>query len=100
MNKKILFSILLISVLILPFTALAKDLETMVKDAADAVEKIGVYLVVVGWIIAGILYLTSGGSPEKMGTAKKAITAAVIGTVLIAVAKLGFDAIKKLLKIE
>jgi hypothetical protein len=33
-------------------------------------------------IIAGILYLTSAGSPEKINTAKKAITYAIVGLVI------------------
>ena len=30
-------------------------------------------------IVAGILYLTSAGSPEKVGTAKKALVYAIAG---------------------
>ena len=33
-------------------------------------------------IVAGILYLTSAGSPEKIGTAKKALTYAIAGIVI------------------
>ena len=33
-------------------------------------------------IVAGILYLTSAGSPERMGTAKKALFYAIIGIVI------------------
>jgi len=45
-------------------------------------------------IIAGILYLTSAGSPEKIGTAKKALTYAIIG-IVIAIAASGIvDIIK------
>lgn len=33
-------------------------------------------------VIAGIFYLTSAGSPEKMETAKKALTYAIIGMVV------------------
>ena len=33
-------------------------------------------------IVAGILYLTSAGNPERMGTAKKALVYAIIGIVI------------------
>ena len=33
-------------------------------------------------IVAGILYLTSAGSPERMGTAKKALFYAIAGIVI------------------
>ncbi len=88
-GKKIFFSILS-AVLVLPAAALADGTATGVGDMAgkvkDASMKVGVPLIVVGWVVAGILYLTSAGSPERTGTAKKAIVAAVIGTVLIALA--------------
>lgn len=84
MNKKILFLILL-AVLFVPFAvnAQATSMIIMIQRAATT---IGAALVVVGWIIAGVLYLTSAGSPEKTGTAKKALIAAVIGTVLVLIA--------------
>ena len=34
------------------------------------------------FIVAGILYLTSAGSPERITTAKKALIAAIIGIVI------------------
>ena len=45
---------------------------------------------------SGILYLTSGGSTEKMGTAKKAVIAAIIGTLVIVLAPAAFDIIFQL----
>ena len=33
-------------------------------------------------IVAGILYLTSAGSPERIGTAKKALIYAIVGIVI------------------
>ncbi len=46
---------------------------------------IGGGVVVIGWIVAGILYLTAAGGP-RMEVAKKAIIACVIGTMLIIIA--------------
>lgn len=96
MNKKILFLILLAVVLVLPFHVYAKELTEMVVAVKSAAITIGTTLVVVGWVIAGILYLTAVGSPEKMGTAKKALIAAIIGTVLVVIANSGVDVIKGL----
>ena len=81
MNKKILFLILLAVVLVLPIETHAQQPNTfcnMVKSVKDVSYNIGITLVVVGWVIAGILWLTSAGNPEKTGIAKKAILAAVI----------------------
>jgi uncharacterized membrane protein YGL010W len=84
MNKKIASFIATAGVLLLPLVSLAA---TEAPKIAQAVQKaavgVGVPLVIVGWLIAGILYLTSAGSPEKTGTAKKALIAAVVGTVLV-----------------
>lgn len=93
MNKKILNSgLLVISVLavsVLPLIVLAAGgatLKTMAAAVQSAAIDIATPIVIVGWIVAGILYLTAAGSPEKMGTAKKAMVACVIGTVLVVLA--------------
>lgn len=97
MNKKILFLILL-GVLVLPFTVSAiNDAGTIANNVKILVVTIGTAIVVIGWVIAGILYLTSAGAPEKTGTAKKAMIACVIGTILVVIATLGYDAIKGIL---
>lgn len=90
MNKKILSSALLSSVFTaaLPFIVSAQGggPDTWFAAAEAAFTKIGASIVVIGWTIAGILWLVSAGSPEKIGTAKKAIVACVIGTLLIIIA--------------
>lgn len=97
MNKKTLFLVLLsiivsISIIPLAITQAAcstpganqqlNNIATNVKNAAIAV---GSILTVIGFVVAGIMWLVSGGSPEKTGTAKKALIAAVIGASLIAI---------------
>ena len=86
MNKKILFLILLAIILVLPIITYAAagvgDIGSALKKAAISV---GFPLIIVGWIIAGILYLTSAGGPQ-MQTAKNALIACVIGTLLVAIA--------------
>ena len=97
MNKKTLFLILL-GVLILPSVVLAAD-STIPSEASTIADNvkgltvtIGMSIVVIGWVIAGILYLTAGGG-ERLAVAKKALIAAVIGTVLVAIAVGGYPII-------
>lgn len=95
MNKKTLFLILLLAVLVLPITANAleaKDIAIKVKNAAL---QVGIPLVIVGWVIAGIIYLTSAGG-ARLELGKKAIFAAVLGTVLVILAASACDFINTL----
>jgi hypothetical protein len=86
MNKKTLFLILFAVVLIFPFVACASQINDTVKALYDTAIAVGGSLAVIGWVIAGGMYLLAAGSPEKIGTAKKALVAAVIGTVLVILA--------------
>ena len=93
-----MFIIALVSATILPIAALAVNTPTVMLDKTeDLVVSIGAAIVVIGWVVAGILYLMSRGDPSKLGTAKSALVAAIIGTVLVIIAKLGYDAIQSLL---
>ncbi len=88
MNKKVLFLILL-GVLVLPVTVLGEAATTLsgITDAVKTtLQTVGASIVFIGWIVAGILWLLSAGNPEKTGTAKKAIVACTIGTVLVILA--------------
>lgn len=85
-NKKILFFLLVSAIFIIPNISLAQSVPGMVILIKNAFLTVGSTIIVIGWIIAGILYLTSAGSPEKTGIAKKALFACVIGTVLIILA--------------
>lgn len=99
MNKKILFLILLTSILFLPSVIFAvNELTTTIGGVSTALVLIGTMMVAIGWVIAGILYLTSAGSPEKTGIAKKALIAAVIGTILVIFAQYGYVNIKAILE--
>lgn len=97
MNKKILYLVLLDIVLILPFTANGATACGMINNIQKAMVQIGITIVVIGWVIAGLLWLLSGGSPDKTGTAKKATIAAIIGTAIIALSTLAYDVILDLL---
>lgn len=87
MNKKILFSISFLLASSLPVVALAQagGLDPIFTKIKDAFVTIGGLIVVIGWVIAGILYLTSVGG-ERLVVAKKALIACVIGTALIVLA--------------
>lgn len=87
MNKKILF-LTLISALSLPlFASAACDLcVTIVQSIENVALLVGGGVVVVMWIVAGILFLTAAGAPEKLGAAKKGVLYAIIGTALVIVA--------------
>jgi hypothetical protein len=85
MDKKTLL-LILFSALLLPTLAQAATLIGIIGKITAAVVPIGTPLVVVGFIIAGFLYISAAASPERMSLAKKALIAAVIGTILIILA--------------
>jgi hypothetical protein len=97
-NKKILGLILLAVLIIMPAVALGiDDPETIATTVSDLAVTFGVAIVVIGWVVAGILYLMAAGDPGKIKTAKTAMIAAIIGTVLVVIAKAGYPAIKSLI---
>ncbi|MEK7080591.1 MAG: hypothetical protein AAB925_02030, partial [Patescibacteria group bacterium] len=72
MNKKTLF--LILAIIFFPIATFAINTpEQMAVGVQDLVFIIGICIVVIGWTIAGIMYLTSMGSPEKTLTARKAM---------------------------
>ena len=86
MNKKILF-LTLLAVLSLPVIASAQDLGSMAGSVANVALEVGTAIVVIGWVITGILFLTAAGDPGKIGTAKMALFASIAGTIIIIIAK-------------
>lgn len=87
MKKYLFLSLIFIGVLVLPSTILAADVVSMVNTLADVVYKIGVAVVVIGWVISGILFLTAAGAPDKLSIAKKALIASIAGTIIIIIGK-------------
>jgi hypothetical protein len=91
-DKKILNSFLLgslIAVLVSPIVVLATDcsaLNTLATSVTGTAIGIASPIVVIGWIIAGIMYLTATGNPQRMELAKKTMIACAIGTVLVILA--------------
>ena len=100
MKKILLFSIIFIS--LLSFVNLAEaaedlikinnpleadDFPTLINDISDNVSLLVGGIAVIMLIIAGIYFLTAAGSPEKIQTAKKFLTYAIIGIVIAIIAK-------------
>lgn len=127
MNKKILFVAILLAVLLPTVLVFASDIsgqgagtpissggggasgggggsgvsaDESIKNVKDALVKVGASIVVIGWIVAGILWLMSAGSPDKTGIAKKAVVACVIGTVLVIIAASSCQFINDLFKLN
>ena len=89
MNKKKISLALLLGSFLPLASVLAADavtLDAMVLNIKTIAVTIATPIVVIGWIIAGILYLTAAGSPERTGIAKKAMIAALMGTILVVLA--------------
>ncbi len=106
--KKIL-SIILLSLLLLPLGAAAQfdttppqpttppgviesgpttvtDWFDILQDVVGWAFVIAIILAVLALIIGGIMYITSGGSPERAGTAVKIIIYAIVGVAVVALA--------------
>ena len=95
MNKKILFLILLTAIWVLPIATQAQANATQISvNVRKLAYNVAMAIVVIGWVIVGTLFLTGAGNPEKTKTARTALVAAVIGTVAIAFAGYGYNAMK------
>jgi len=89
MNKRIIFAVIFISLLgLVSFVSAAQIINPLGATnsfsalLANIISGVGTVLATLGTImiiVAGILYLTSAGSPEKIGTAKKALIYAIVG---------------------
>jgi hypothetical protein len=95
MNKKILFIFILAVIIILPVVAFASfsdtesdtvTVETIIVAAEQTTLYIASGIVVILWVVTGILFLSGSGDPSKLVAARKALMAAVAGTVLVIVA--------------
>lgn len=93
MNRKLTFLVLAAGLLILAPLALAQvtisnplgavgDFPTLLTKIAGAIGALVATLGTVMIIVAGILYLTSAGSPEKVKAAKTALVYAIAGIVI------------------
>ena len=96
MKKQLLFLIFL-GFLVLPIVALGQwnnsgygsgggDLNGTLQSIVTTFVTVAGAVVVIGWIIAGLLYLTAAGAPDKLSTAHKAIFACAVGTAVVILA--------------
>jgi len=94
-SKKIFILILLSTVLVLPSLASAQiTIQGMVDGAVTTTLYIAGGVVVIFWVIAGILFLSAQGAPEKLKSARMALITAVVGTLLVIVATSGVSLVR------
>ena len=108
MKKSLLFTIICgIFLLVVPLITKGLDIPDPLqgREIVDIIDSVmgllamigsGVAVIMIIW--AGILYMTSGGSEEKVRTAKKTIMWAIIGVAILWSANFIIDAIKYLLQ--
>jgi len=90
--KKILISLALLALVLLPLSASAIDfnpptgsigsVQTLVTKILTPVWEMFIGLAVIMIIVAGIFFLTSNGNPEKIAQARMALLWAVVGIVV------------------
>lgn len=90
--KKIVLSLIAVSLLALPVLAFAQiggnppaisiDLTTLGNKIANAIWIVFTILALVMFVVAGILFLTAQGDPEKVKTARNAFIWGVVGVVV------------------
>ena len=79
---------LFLGVLLIPNLAFAQITITgMVESVGIVIGNVAVFIVIIFWILTGLLFLSAQGAPEKLTTAKKALFAAIGGTIIIILAK-------------
>ena len=93
MNKKILNSfifagVLLLAAIALPHAASAQSsLGNIIDTVATQLGYMAGGLAIIGFMISGILFIAATGNPSLMSSAKAALIAAIIGVVIIVLAK-------------
>jgi len=60
----------------------ATNFHELIESIISGVTVIISPIVIIMFILAGILYLTSAGNPERINSAKACVTYAIIGTVI------------------
>lgn len=87
MNKKTLFLVLFLAVLILPVICFAAGGATNIKTIVDTISKslsgLGVALATIGFVVAGITYIMATTNPSLTSVAKGSLVAAVIGVTIV-----------------
>lgn len=91
-TQKIITSLAILGILVMPVAALAvdftvpgqmsPDLPTVINNILTPIWQVFIGLAVIMIIVAGILFLVAGGSAEKVATARQALIWGVIGIVV------------------
>jgi len=77
----------LLVVVAFPIIAHAQtSIKEMVDNLAGNLKGLGESLAIIGFVVAGIMYIASTANPSMMSTAKTALVAAVIGVVILILA--------------
>lgn len=93
--NKILSSLILAAVLALPVVAMAAPPELpptgyswdVIKTfISGTLYTVGGFVIVVMLLVSGIMFVTAGGSPEKVATARNTLMYAVVGGVVLVIA--------------
>lgn len=86
MKRSLIALSLIAAVLSLPILVSAQmqgiTLDSLISSIKNASWKIFGIIAIVMFVVAGILFLTAGGDPEKVGTARKAFLWGVAGVVV------------------
>jgi hypothetical protein len=95
MKKRLLLSLILLNVLMIPTMVLAAavTITGMVANIASIAQIVANILVVIFWIITGLLFLAAQGAPEKLNTAKKSLYMSIAGTALVILAQVAMTII-------
>jgi len=93
MNKKTLFLILLVFASAAPVvvSAQAIPLGTIVNNAKNSLTAIAASASTIAFIVAGIMFLTATGNPQRMTIARGSLIAAIAGIVIIILANFACD---------
>jgi len=94
MNKKTLAVLIITNLVLFSAATISADgaagaptLQELVNNFASQLTPLGVGLATIGFMVAGIMYVMSSAKPEMMTHAKQALVAAIIGVVIIILAK-------------
>ncbi len=100
-SAPVFFLVLILSFSFLPLFVEGSDgPDKWVEQVRDWMINIGKAMVIIGFMWAGILYLTCAGDPSKMNQAKTFLVAAIIGTVIIVIAENAADTISNWFGLE
>ena len=76
----------------------SSNIKQLIEKITDTVTKVIGTLAVIMLLIAGILFLTSAGDPNRMGTARTCLFYAIIGIAVALGAKAVTEVIEKIFK--